>query len=184
MPTEVETPRLRLRSWRLSDAEYVRALWAERDPRALRTIDKQGNPTVIDLRAGLADQLLETDETGLALLAIERRLEADFIGYCGLIVGRASHEEPEIAYELLRRFHGHGYATEAAAAVVDLAADTGRSRLWSTVPTWNTASLRVLNKLGFEQTDRVSFDGAEGDILWLTRHLAADTGQLQRPGPC
>ncbi len=73
-------------------------------------------------------------------------------GYCGLIVGRCTHDEPEIAYELLRRFHGHGYATEAARAVLEAAFATGRTRIWSTVGAWNTPpSLRVLEKIGFRR---------------------------------
>jgi RimJ/RimL family protein N-acetyltransferase len=103
------------------------------------------------------------------LLPIRRRDEGDFIGYCGLIVGRSTLEEPEIAYELLRRAHGRGYATEAARAVLDAAIATGRNRLWSTVGTWNTPSLRVLEKLGFER-DHVDADD-RGEFVWLTRLL-------------
>jgi RimJ/RimL family protein N-acetyltransferase len=94
---------------------------------------------------------------------------ADFIGYCGLIVGRSTVEEPEIAYELFQRAHGRGYATEAAGAVLDAAVATGRKRLWSTVRTWNTPSLRVLEKLGFER-HHVSADD-RGELVWLTRSL-------------
>ena len=78
-------------------------------------------------------------------------------------------DEPEIAYELFRRAHGLGYATEAARAVLDAAIATGRERLWSTVRTWNTPSFRVLDKLGFER-DHVSTDD-RGEIVWLTRTL-------------
>jgi RimJ/RimL family protein N-acetyltransferase len=81
-----------------------------------------------------------------------------FIGYCGLIVGRATQEEPEIAFELFLRVHGLGFATEAGRAVVAAAAATGRSRLWSTVRAWNQLSLRVLEKLGFVRTPRVDAD--------------------------
>jgi len=49
----------------------------------------------------------------LALLAIETKHDGEFIGYCGLIIGKSTLEEPEIAYELLHRAHGNGYATEA-----------------------------------------------------------------------
>jgi len=84
-------------------------------------------------------------------------------------MGRGSLAEPEIAYELVRRVHGHGYATEAAAAVVEAAAATGRQRLWSTVRGWNAASLPVLAKLGFEP-DHVSADD-RGELVWLTRSL-------------
>jgi RimJ/RimL family protein N-acetyltransferase len=58
---------------------------------------------------------------------------------------------PEIACELLKRFHGHGYATEAARAVMEAAFATGRERIWSTVGAWNAPSLRVLDKLGFQR---------------------------------
>lgn len=120
-------------------------------------------------RTAIAELLAATERTGIALLPVQRREEGDFIGYCGLIIGRTTLEEPEIAYELFRRAHGHGYATEAAGAVVDAAAATGRTRLWSTVGTWNTPSLRVLEKLGFER-DRVSME-ENGEVAWLTRTL-------------
>lgn len=86
-----------------------------------------------------------------------------------LIIGRSTLEEPEIAYELFQRAHGRGYATEAAGAVLDAAISTGRKRLWSTVGTWNTPSLRVLEKLGFAQ-DHISTE-ENGEVAWLTRPL-------------
>jgi RimJ/RimL family protein N-acetyltransferase len=88
-------------------------LWAERDPRPLHVIDPVGRPTVDDHRTSLARQLAETALTGLALLAIEDRDRGQFIGYCGLIVARATWEEPEIAFELFRWHHRRGHATEA-----------------------------------------------------------------------
>ncbi|SEF32440.1 Acetyltransferase (GNAT) domain-containing protein [Amycolatopsis pretoriensis] len=98
-----------------------------------------------------------------------RRAEGDFIGYCGLIIGRSTLDEPEIAYELFRRAHGRGYATEAADAVLGAAEATGRNRLWATVGAGNTASFRVLEKLGFVR-DHVSAEDS-GEIVWLTRIL-------------
>lgn len=80
-------------------------------------------------------------------------------------------DEPEIAYELFRRVHGRGYATEAARAVVGAAVATGRKRLWSTVGSWNAPSLRVLEKLGFHR-DHVDPDhDGRGEVIWLTRTL-------------
>lgn len=96
-------------------------------------------------------------------------MQGDFIGYCGLIVGRATVSEPEIAYELFHRVHGLGYATEAAVAVLRAATLTGRRRLWATVRSWNAPSLRVLDKLGFEM-DHISTDD-RGELVWLTRSL-------------
>jgi RimJ/RimL family protein N-acetyltransferase len=111
----------------------------------------------------------------LHLFAVERLAGADFIGYCGLIAGQASTEEPEIAYEFARRVHGNGYATEAARVVVAAAAATGRSRLWATVRVWNTPSLRVLEKVGFHDSGRITPDPDRGDTIWMTRDLTSDT---------
>lgn len=113
-------------------------------------------------------------ESGLTLYAIERRAHADFIGYCGLIVGQASVDEPEIAYELARRIHGNGYATEAARRVVAEAISTGRTRLWATVREWNTPSLRVLEKVGFYDSGRVTPEPVRGDTIWMTIDLASE----------
>ncbi|MCC9741385.1 GNAT family N-acetyltransferase [Streptomyces sp. MNU89] len=160
MPFHLETERLILRPWAESDAAEFCALLSERG---------DGTPTVEHIRTAIAKLLTETTATGIALLPIQRRDEGDFIGYCGLITGRSTLEEPEIAYELFQRVHGRGYATEAARAVLDAAAATGRKRLWSTVGTWNTPSLHVLEKLGFER-DHVSTED-NGEVVWLTRSL-------------
>ncbi|MFD5496180.1 GNAT family N-acetyltransferase [Streptomyces sp. NPDC127091] len=160
MPFHLETERLILRPWVESDAAEFCALLSERG---------KGTPTVEHIRTSIAELLTATATTGIALLPIQRRDEGDFIGYCGLIIGRSTLEEPEIAYELFQRAHRHGYATEAARAVLDAAVATGRKRLWSTVGAWNTPSLRVLEKLGFER-DHVSTED-NGEVVWLTRVL-------------
>lgn len=174
MASELFTDRLHLRSWRASDAEPHRQLWTERDPRSLRLIDLDGRPTVEDLRERMAEQSADAP-SGLTLYAVERRARADFIGYCGLIVGQASAEEPEIAYELARRIHGNGYATEAARTIVAEAAITGRSRLWATVREWNTPSFRVLEKVGFCDSGRITPDPDRGDTIWMTMDLTTGT---------
>lgn len=161
MVLHLGTERLRLRPWEDSDVDNLRALVAERG---------NGVPSVATIQDRIAAQLAATAQTGIALLPVCRRLEGDFIGYCGLIVGRCSLDEPEIAYELFRRAHGRGYATEAARAVLDSASATGRTRLWSTVGSWNTPSLRVLEKLGFERDHVTTKDDGE-EVVWLTRVL-------------
>lgn len=160
MSFHLETERLILRPWAESDAAEFCALLSERG---------KGTPTIEHIRTSIAELLTATETTGIALLPIQRRDEGDFIGYCGLIIGRSTLEEPEIAYELFQRAHGRGYATEAAGAVLDAAIATGRKRLWSTVGAWNTPSLRVLEKLGFER-DHVSAEDS-GEVVWLTRAL-------------
>ena len=172
MPESLLTARLRLRPWTEDDAPMYRRLWAERDPRSLRVIGADGRPTDADLRTKIRAQLAETSMSGLGLFAIERRADREFIGYCGLIKRDATPDEPEIAYELLRHAHGQGYATEAGRVVRDAAAETGRLRLWAGVRVWNTASLRVLAKLGFVSSGQVTEDRERGDMVQLTCQLA------------
>ncbi|MFC1439753.1 GNAT family N-acetyltransferase [Streptacidiphilus sp. N1-10] len=161
MLSQLGTERLALQPWTESDADELCALHSERGDGTAATVERA--------RAVIAKQLAATPTTGIALLPIRRRDEGDLIGYCGLIIGRSTIDEPEIAYELFQRVHGRGYATEAARAVLEAATATGRNRLWSTVRTWNTPSFRVLEKLGFER-HHVSVDD-RGELVWLTRTL-------------
>ena len=160
MALHLETERLVLGPWAEADIEHLRALHAERDARF---------PPPPDPEASIAALMAAPARAGISLLTVRRREEGDFVGYCGLVVGRCSLQEPEIAYELFQRAHGCGYATEAARAVLGAAAATGRTRLWSTVRAWNAASLRVLDKLGFER-DHVTAD-ERGEVVWHTRQL-------------
>ena len=169
---ELRTPRLTLRPWRVEDALLHHQLWAERDPRvpAHRRLDAAGRPTVADLAARIPAW---RPEPYPGLLVVEA--SGDPVGYCGLIAwsdaaGEPVPQEAEIAFELLARSHGNGYATEAAGAVV--AAARGRyRRLWATVRAWNEPSLRVLAKLGFTPTGRVDPDPEHGDSVHLLLEL-------------
>jgi RimJ/RimL family protein N-acetyltransferase len=169
-PAELTTERLHLRRWLASDAEHYRGLWSERDYHAQRRLDSEGRPTVEEFRRRVIENPLGS-EPGLGLLPIKLRGTGEFVGYCGLIVGSGTFDEPEIAYELARQHHGHGYATEAARAVVEAAARTRRRRLWAIVREWNSASLRVLEKVGFERSARLTKDAERGDSIWMTRRL-------------
>lgn len=164
----LETGRLLLRPWRVAEAVVQRELWTERDPRVPphRRIGADGRPTVAELE----DSIRAGRSSGL--LAVERKATRDVVGYCGLIdSGQGSAGEPELAFELLRRVWRQGYATEAASAVLDWARSSGHGRLWATVWDWNTASRRVLAKLGFTETGRTTVDPVHGTTLFTTRRL-------------
>lgn len=152
----METERLVLRSWADADAAWHRTMVAERD-------EPPDDPASYSARV-VAEQRRRAEIQGFGLYVVEVRAGSDPIGYCGLTVGRSTLDEPELAYELLRRAHGRGYATEAARAVVAAAAGVGMHRLWSTVRAWNGPSFRVLEKLGFVR-DRAERDD-RGEVIW------------------
>ena len=164
----LETGRLLVRPWRVIEAVVLHQLWAERDPRVPphRRIDAEGHPTVADL-----EDWIRTNQqaSSIGLLAVERKADRDVIGYCGLI-DSGSDEESELAFELLRRVWRQGYATEASLAVLDWARSSGYERVWATVWEWNTASRRVLAKVGFTE-ERKELDAVYGNNLFTTRRL-------------
>jgi ribosomal-protein-alanine N-acetyltransferase len=168
----LETDRLLLRPWRVSEAAVQREMWIERDPRVPphRRIDAEGRPTLKDVE----DWIRSRSRYGsLGLPAMERKGSGDVIGYCGLIANvHGPQDEPELAFELLRRFWGHGYATEASWAVVSWAQASGYRRLWATVRDWNGASRAVLTKLGFAETGRVEPDEVHGNTLFMAKQLS------------
>ncbi len=86
-------------------------------------------------------------------------------------INQRSEGEPELAFELLRRAWGQGYATEASLAVLDWARSSGYARLWATVWEWNTASRGVLAKVGFTETERKEVDEVYGTTLFTTKRL-------------
>jgi RimJ/RimL family protein N-acetyltransferase len=166
----LETDRLLLRPWRVAEAVVQRELWTERDARvpAHRRIDADGHPTVVELEDAIRRQHPSTAR----LLAVERKGTSDVVGYCGLVdSGRGPDGEPELAFELLRRVWGQGYATEASVAVIDWARSSGHERLWATVWDWNVVSRRVLVKVGFTETGRTEVDPDHGTTLFTTRRL-------------
>lgn len=165
------TERLRLRPWRVDDAAFHRRLWQERDERvpAHRRITPDAHPTLAEL-----EHRIRTDERTPApgLFVVELGATAEPVGYCGLVDNSVGvPQEPELAFEFLRASWGQGFATEAARVIVDDAASHGHRHLAATVRAWNTASLHVLDKLGFVDTGEREPDPVHGDSLLLRLRL-------------
>lgn len=139
MPRRIETERLVLTPEGDEDAEWFAELLNARGA---------GTFTIREARERIATMTAAIEGSGIGALVLRTRPDGDAIGYCAIMIGRGSLDEPELAYELLPRAHGLGYATEAAQALLDAAFATGRCRIWSTVRSWNTPSSRVLEKLG------------------------------------
>ncbi|MCJ8191565.1 GNAT family N-acetyltransferase [Sphingomicrobium aestuariivivum] len=100
-----------------------------------------------------AEQFLaRMDDMPLPTFLITLRNSAEVIGACGF--GYAPSGEIELGYWIAEGHWGHGYATEAAAAILDIAKTLGWSRIEAGHYLDNPASGRVLEKLGFTPTGR------------------------------
>ena len=165
MAYSMTTDRLRLDLRNEDDAEWNCELLGE-----------HSNPvpnSLLDMRRRLGEQRIHALQAGIGLLTIRRRSGDQPLGYCGLIIGRCTVDEPEIVIELLRRHHRHGYATEAAQAVTDAAFATGRTRIWATVAPWNAPSLAVCRRLGFRHRHSVTENDGVGEVMHFVRDRTA-----------
>jgi len=81
-------------------------------------------------------------------------------------VGR--HAQPELGWALIRAHWGHGYATEAAAAIRDWAHESRSiDRLVSLIPSDNVRSQRVAERLGARPAETVTpGDSQRKTIVW------------------
>jgi hypothetical protein len=90
------------------------------------------------------------EEGSGARLAVDRVSDATFIGWCAVTRWNPDHRSASMGYCLAEAAWGHGYATEAARALLQWAFDTlDLNRVQAETDTRNVASARVLEKLGF-----------------------------------
>lgn len=85
-------------------------------------------------------------------LAVEPLATGRLVGHVSLSVGPPEHRQGEIGFLLHPDHQGHGYATEAAGAMLALAFETyGLHRVVGRLEARNVASARVLEKLGMRR---------------------------------
>lgn len=88
-------------------------------------------------------------EHGYGLWIVENHM-GEFVGDCGLTWQPVDGEQIlEVGYHTVRTLQGHGYASEAARACIDLATGPiGESRVVAIINPENAPSRRVAEKIG------------------------------------
>jgi len=144
----LETARLRLRELTGADAEVVYELF--HDPEVTRYYDVV-TMTELDQARALTERLQRRFHDGNGIRwAIERKDDGGMIGTCGYPVIAATADRGSIGYELVRRSWGHGFASEAIAAIVEFGHRVVQlHRIDALVMTGNEASTAALRKCGF-----------------------------------
>jgi RimJ/RimL family protein N-acetyltransferase len=121
-----------------------------------------------DLRGahGRFDELLSTvEEVPFAKQPVIERATDTIVGYSGVAWFTFEGERRlEYGYRLVPEARGRGYATEAGQALVSVAAETFDGELLAMIDPRNTASSRVITKLGFEYWKRAEINGFEDDL--------------------
>ncbi|WP_417309660.1 GNAT family N-acetyltransferase [Devosia sp.] len=92
------------------------------------------------------------EEGDRIVLAIDRQSDGQLIGEVSLILRNAPSRQAELGYILHPDHHGHGYATEAGRALIDLAfARYGLHRVYACCASGNIGSYRVMDRLGMRR---------------------------------
>lgn len=159
----VETERLLLRTFSIDDAPFVLRL--VNDPSWIEFI---GDHAVGDLEEACNyirnGPLTMYEDYGFSLCMTELKATGTPVGVCGL-VKRDSLPEVDLGFALLPEYCGRGYASEAAAAILEF----GRSELRIqrvlaiTMPA-NLRSMQLLERLGFQFVSMFQLSDEEPEL--------------------
>lgn len=158
MTTVLETPRLRLREYRESDAESFYQL--NSDPAVMRFTGDELIGSIEEARAILREHPIADYAThGFGRWACLLRETEEVIGFAGLKF-LPETGEIDLGYRLLAAHWGKGLATEACRAIVEYGFTTlGLEKITALVRPENEASVRVLAKCGFTFRGMVEYRG-------------------------
>ena len=144
----LHTDRLRLRPFDDADADALYAM--QSSAHVLRYWDAPPW-TERDLAAKFIAKCQQMAEDGTgARLAVDRVEGGAFIGWISLTRWNPDYRSAALGYCFIEDAWGHGYATEAAHAVLQWAYETlDLNRVQAETDTRNVGSARVLEKVGF-----------------------------------
>lgn len=165
MKTIIETERLILREFLIEDAFDMFSL--NKDP---AVIQYTGDNPFESIQA--AENFLKNYDAyqkfGFGRWAVLTKNENAFIGWCGL--KRNEEDQVDIGFRFFQKEWNKGYATESAKACLiygfeklNLVEIIGRAQKE------NTASIRVLEKIGMEYWKEGEVDGLEKAIYYRIR---------------
>ena len=184
-----------LSTWKGSDPVLVSELQIPR--LCLHAIDTEEGERIVGRRAGAEDDWAEDfpfegdvvgitafltataargDQRPFGHYRITRTADGKAIGGIGF-KGQPDDGSVDVGYGLSLSARGHGYAAEALAVLLNLAADHGLSRVGADTTRDNVASQRTLERAGFHQI------GTNGDhylyeVLLDTPSRPTRTGHL------
>jgi RimJ/RimL family protein N-acetyltransferase len=174
MTQELRTDRLLLRGWTPGDLAPYAALNGDLDvmeyfPSTLTP--SQSDEMVARMQAGL-------DQRGYGLWATERLDTHELVGFVGVAMPTWDVEGltpcVEIGWRLAKQHWGHGFAPEAAIAVLDFAfehIELPRDEVVSFTTVTNHRSRRVMEKIGLSVDPRREFDHPMTPGWWGHRHV-------------
>ncbi len=156
MAFPIETQRLVLRPFRVSDAEAMFRVWG--DPEVMKYIPRGAYASVAEIEPRLERLARFHEQKGTSLWAVclreptEESMWDTPIGSAGLAPVGWAGPEIEVAYHLAKEYWGNGLATEAAAACLAYGfTELNLERIIGLTFKENVASQKVLEKIGMRK---------------------------------
>lgn len=162
-----ETDRLRLDELTAGrDEAFVLALLNE--PGFLENIGDRGVRDLAGARAYILDgPQASYGKYGFGLWRVTEKVGGAAVGMCGLLK-RDGLDDPDVGYAFLAQVYGRGYASEAARATLDYGRRVLRvGRIVAITAPDNTASMRVLEKIGLAAAGMIKLPGRDDDSAYF-----------------
>lgn len=155
-----ETERLILQQLTINDASFILDLLNEEA--FLKYIGDKKVRTTDDAIGYLQDgPLASYNDHGFGLFRVQLKDSSKPIGICGL-KKRDVLDIPDLGYAFLSDHWGRGFATEAAQGVINFTKENlSLNRVAAITHPENSASIKVLAKLGFHFKNTVNLEGFE-----------------------
>lgn len=164
----LETARLKLRCWRMTDAPALARLYADdsimrymRPGKGLPRAEAESRA-----KANIVNFTQQGRDKTYSIWAVEERNEGRLVGQCGLNWIDAI-QSVEVSYLLNKTTWGRGYGSELAAAAVDFGfRQVGLAKIVGLTHPDNKASQRILIKSGLSYR-RTSKDLWNTTLAWF-----------------
>ncbi len=141
----LETKRLLLRPMKTEDVHHLFEL--NQDPVVLQWTGDQVSHNIADAQRILSDHVFpQFQQHKMGRFAVLTK-EGDWLGWCGLKYFPDTHEV-DLGYRFMKKYWGHGYATEAAQACLEYGFEVLKlKKIIARAMPQNLPSIKVLQKL-------------------------------------
>ena len=162
MKMQIETPRLLLRPFQLSDASANFKM--DSNPNVIKYLPVEPHVDIEQSIALVKNVIQQYEDFGIGRVAVELKETGEYIGWSGFKLHTDVMNNHKDFYELGYRFQeeywGKGYATEAAKACMKYGFEVLKLDVIYAVAYANhSASLSVLKKAGFQFVETFMEDG-------------------------
>jgi ribosomal-protein-alanine N-acetyltransferase len=167
----IETERLQLRPCSQDEVDDLHRLWTDPHVRKFLWDDQIiARETVVEVIESSRESFAAD---GFGLWVVSRKEDPRLIGFCGLryFAGPQDGKRPvELLYAIAPEYCGMGLATEAAVAVVRRGFEkNGLARIYAGADPPNSASFRVMEKVGMRYERHATINGLEAIYYVINR---------------